>query len=69
MITDKDVCKVNIPNFDKPGEVDALVSEKYMHIDVKSGPEARLQTPTGCVCSWAHGPSFHQPLDCVYTLL
>jgi CRISPR/Cas system-associated exonuclease Cas4 (RecB family) len=37
VITDKDGCKVDIPHFDRPGEVDALVSEKYMHIDVKSG--------------------------------
>jgi len=37
IITEKDACKVNIPNFRQPGEVDALVSGKYMHIDVKSG--------------------------------
>jgi len=45
IVTDKDVCKVDIPNFNKPGEVDALVSEKYMHIDVKSGQkhDYRLQ--------------------------
>jgi hypothetical protein len=45
VVTDKDVCKVDIPNFEQPGEVDALVSEKYMHIDVKSGQkhDYRLQ--------------------------
>ena len=45
VITDKDACKIDIPNFDKPGEVDALVSEKCMHIDVKSGQkhDYRLQ--------------------------
>ena len=37
IITDRDTCKVRILHFRDPGEVDALVSEKYMHIDVKSG--------------------------------
>jgi hypothetical protein len=45
IITDKDACKVKIPHFREPGEVDALVSEECMHIDVKSGQrhDYRLQ--------------------------
>ena len=37
IITDKAVCKVGIQFCRDPGEVDALVSERYMHIDIKSG--------------------------------
>jgi len=37
IITDKATCKVGIQFCRDPGEVDALVSERYMHIDVKSG--------------------------------
>ena len=45
VITDKDACKVSIYDFEQPGEVDALVPEKFMHIDVKSGQkhDYRLQ--------------------------
>jgi len=37
IITDKAACKVGIQFCRDPGEVDALVPERYMHIDVKSG--------------------------------
>src|ERR1041385_7224794 len=37
VITNKRLCKVDISDFQNPGEVDALVARKYMHIDVKSG--------------------------------
>jgi len=37
VVTDKRLCKVDVPSFERPGEVDALVAGKYMHLDVKSG--------------------------------
>jgi CRISPR/Cas system-associated exonuclease Cas4 (RecB family) len=37
VITGKQLCKIDVPNFEKPGEIDALVADKYMHFDVKSG--------------------------------
>ena len=37
VITGKRLCKVDVPNFERPGEVDALVPNKYMHLDLKSG--------------------------------
>lgn len=37
IITDKAACKVGVQFCRDPGEVDALVPEKYIHIDVKSG--------------------------------
>jgi len=44
-VTAKQLCKVDVPNFEKPGEVDALVADKYMHLDLKSGQKRsyRLQ--------------------------